>query len=472
MVPQAVEAARAQVRKLVAKARGRSAAALAALLWLGFLVAAARPGATAAGNYELAFVDGPLICLALGAACAAATWRRRTEVSERRYWLHLALGFGTWGSVSIANFLVYLGLLGRDDIRMGVELGYALSYVFLVAAIEARPDDLGPAAFAGRKTPPWYAAILVSGLFSTLVLLPQLMNEKDYRVYFSSFGLYAAMDLYIACRALYFAVMTPSRRWRWNFCCLTLAFGLVLVSDLVTFWLRRHHQPLAGGDFLDALWLLPFAFMMLAGASGGMELEDRRRVPPPPTLSEAFAAPPLTWALFFPVFHFVADRLGGLDPQLAGPRDLLVIVFTLMLLLLALHRQRGFEKALAELVRERREITAQLRESEEDLRVLLQRALVAERLRAAEERYAKALGASAVMSEAARPEHARRDLIASLFEFARLPLRLFAFRPGEPGGEPFFANAEARLWKAEEKSLATLETGGWRVVLGPGGKGD
>lgn len=468
MVPQAVEAARSRLEKLLERTGGRRSLALAAGLWLVFLALAAGPAATAESNYQLAFVKGPLTFLAIAACYSAATRRRRREESERRYWLHLALGFGTWAAVGVANFFVYLQFFERDQIRLGIELGYALSYVFLVAALEARPDDTGPAAFAGRKTPPWYAAILVGGLFSTLVLLPQLMNLKDHQLYFSSFGLYAAMDLYLACRALYFAAQTPSRQWRSSFSSLGLAFALVLFSDLATFWLRRHQQPLTGGDLLDALWLLPFAVMLVAGASGTFSLEDRRRAPPPPTLSEAFAAPPLTWALFFPAFHFLADR--WLDPRLALPRDLLVILFTLLLLALALHRQRGFEKALGELVRERQEIAAQLRESEDDLRVLLHRSQIAERLRAVEQRYAKAMGAGLSKASPARPEEVRRELVASLFEYARLPLRLFAGRGRETSGEPFFDNAEARLQRPENGGLR-FGNGDWQVVLGTRGKG-
>ncbi len=113
--------------------------------------------------------------------------------------------------------------------------------------------------------------------------------------------------------------------------------------------------------------------MILAGSSGTFKLADRRRPAPAPNLSDALAAPPLTWALCFPLSHFVADRLDWLDPSLARPRDLLVIVFTLLLLLLAVRQQRRFEAGLAELVRIRREIESQLRESENDLRLLLQR---------------------------------------------------------------------------------------------------
>ncbi len=452
--------------QLATGAGGRVSLALGGGIWLAFLLLALSPAAGAASHYAAAFVYGPLLCLGLAAAYAALAWQRTSETTERRYWAGLGLGFGAWALVSAGNFLVHYGIFARDPIRLAVELGYALSYVFVVAAVESRPDDLGPAAEAGRNTPPWHAAALVSGLFATLVLLPMLLHPAGFNTYVSSFGLYVAMDLYIAGRALYFAATTPSCQWRWNYASLGLAFALVLATDLATAWLKSTQQPLAAGSLRDVFWLLPFCMMVLAGAAGSFALADRRRAPPPPTLSDAFAASPLTWALFFPVLHFVADRLGWLDPLLATPRDLLVILITLMLLALAFHRQRRFELQLAELIRERREVQAQLRESENDLRLLLHRARATELLRAAQERYDKALVASLALGGAAdgRPA-SRRDLVASLFELARLPLRLERLA-GTGGAELVFSNGAAAL-SPPAAPLPRIAQGPWQLVLGP-----
>ncbi len=196
---------------------------------------------------------------------------------------------------------------------MLVELGYSLSYVFVVAALEGRPDDLSPAAAAGRRIPPWYVAVLIAAFFTILVLLPELQNPAGYRTYYSYFLLYTAMDLYVAARALFAAWSTPSRQWRAVYGCLGAAFGGILLTDLWAFWLKRHHLPLESGDFVDGFWLLPFAAMILAGASGSFGLEDRRRPAAAPTLSDAFAAPPLTWALF------PARPFRGRPPGLARP---------------------------------------------------------------------------------------------------------------------------------------------------------
>jgi hypothetical protein len=463
MVSQAVLFPPTWGSKLVRLAGGRRSLFIALGALAAFAALAALPAANVHSNRVIAFVIGPLFFLALATTHALAHSRQARDEQERRYWLDLVLGLGTWTLVCCTNLLSSLELLDRAAIVLYVEFGYALSYVFIVAALETRPHDLDPSAEAGRRTPAWYAAILVAGLFSTLVLLPELANPIGNSIYFSPFMLYTAMDLYIACRAFYFARETSSRRWRFNFASLGFAFSLMLASDLTTVWLKRQPLPLTAGDARDALWLLPFAGLFLAGAAGGFGLEDRRQGPRAPTLSDAFAAPPLTWALFFPVFHFAADRLDWLDPSLAAPRDLVVMTFTLLLLGLAVRQQRRIEKGLVQLVRERREIEEELKESENDLRLLLHRSLAAEHLRAAEERYSKTLGASALMNEAASPENARRDRVAALFEGARLPLRLFA---GSRPEEEFFANREARRQEADDGRLASVEQGDWRLVFG------
>lgn len=469
MVSQAATVAPSWGSKLVRLAGGRRSFWLALGSLACFAALASLPAASPSTNYLIAFVIGPLFFLALATAWALHHRRQGKDGPERRYWLELALGLGTWTLVSCANLLASLEVFQRGALLLYVEFGYALSYVFIVAALETRPHDLDPSAEAGRRTPAWYAAILVAGLFSTLVLLPQMENPRGYGIYLSPFMLYTAMDLYIACRALYFAQQTASRRWRWNFGALGLAFSLMLASDLTTVWLKRQPLPVTAGDARDAFWLLPFAALFLAGAAGSFELEDRRQGPRAPTLSDAFAAPPLTWALFFPVFHFAAERLGLLDPLLAEQRDLVVMAFTLLLLGLAVRQQRRFEKGLGQLVRERREMEDELKDSENDLRLLLHRALAGEHLRAAEERYNKTMGASALMNEALSPENARRDRVAALFEGARLPLRLFSV--SRPDAEAFFANREARRATAEIGELASLETGDWRMVLSSAAKG-
>ncbi len=138
-----------------------------------------------------------------------------------------------------------------------VEFGYSLSYVFVVAGLEERPDDIGPAAAAGRRIPPWHVAVLIAGFYTTLVLLPDLQNPAAYRTYYSYFLLYTAMDLYIVVRAFYFAWLTPSRQWRFAYASLGAGFGLILLSDLATFWLRA--APPSARNRRFHRWLLAAA---------------------------------------------------------------------------------------------------------------------------------------------------------------------------------------------------------------------
>ena len=418
---------------LLRAALASPSARLAAAMWLLCLLITAWPAATAKTNQVLAFMAAPPLFLGLATTFALLTRSRQKAASERRYWLHLALGLGIWAATYIPNILLRLAHFEVDAIRPFLDVGYGLSYLFVVAAVETRPDRAGWSAEAGSATPPWYAAILVAGLFSSLVLLPALLPGPSFPAFVSSFALYCALDLYIAGRALYLAQQSSSRQWRANFACLGAGYLLLLGSDLATSWLKRSHLPTTAGSYLDALWLLPFALLILAGGSASWRLADRRLPPREPTLSEAFAAPPLTWALCFPVFHFVAERLGWLDPRLAPPRDLLVLVSTLLLLGLAFYEQRRFEKELGRLVRERRDFEGRLGDNQNDLRLLLHRAKTAESLRAAEERYLKALDASALMEPPRAPEDLRRERVANLLENCRLPLRLTAAGSDAPG---------------------------------------
>ncbi len=72
----------------------------------------------------------------------------------------------------------------------------------------------------------------------------------------------------------------------------------------------------------------------------------------------------------------------------------MILIWTCLLMSLAVVRQRQIEKNLTSLVHQRREIEESLRDNEQDLRLLVERARVADRLRAAEERFTKAFEVS------------------------------------------------------------------------------
>ena len=371
-------------------AAGWRATALALVLFGILLVLSGLPSATVSTNRIFSHTVGPLFFLLIATLYA---WRssRGTLAAERRFWLLLCAGYGTWGLTYVPSLISRLWFTTGIDAYL--DFGFALSFLFVIAATEERPDDPGPLSGLARPSL-WHSTVLIAGFFCSLILLPALLHFDAYSTYLSSYAVFGAMDLVVAARFFYFVSQSDSPRWRLIYSSVGSAFFLMFGVDLATGYSRRESIDMTRGAFYDAFWTLPFFLMAISAASGLFGLDDRRTGKRQPTLSDAFAASTLTWALIFPSFHFIADRAGWLDPALAAERDLVVIVVTLLLLVLALFRQRSLEQGLGRLVLEQRDIEANLRSSEKDLRLLIERGRVTDRLRAAEERFTKAFEVS------------------------------------------------------------------------------
>jgi PAS domain S-box-containing protein len=369
------------------------AAPLALFLFFAVLLACGLPIATPLGNKTMVYIVGPAFFLAASCVYAVRNARAAENEPERRFWRRLSVSYGAWTLTYLPSFLApQFG--GIDAVRPLVDFGFGIAYVLAMAAFEERPDDRSPVTELGRLPTLGSATLMMAGFFITVVLLPALYNREQSAVYLSSFAFWVAIDLVLALRLGYFAFTTGSRRWRYIYAVLGAAFALMAVVDQATGWLLRHHVPVTSGHVSDALWSLPYAILLFSAAGGLFRFEERRRSQPEPTLSDALASQNLGWALLFPSFHFVADSTGWLDPALGPRRDWVVLVWTGMLMGLAIRRQRQLERGLAGLVHERRDIEGNLRESEQDLRLLVERGRVADRLKAAEERFAKAFEVS------------------------------------------------------------------------------
>jgi PAS domain S-box-containing protein len=369
------------------------AAPLALFLFFALVLACGLPFATADDNKTLAYIVGPFFFLAASCAYAWRNTRAADNDPERRFWRRLCISYGAWTFTYVPSFLApQFG--GIDNVRPLVDFGFGIAYVLAMAAFEERPDDRSAVTELGRRPTLRSATLMMAGFFVSVVLLPAVYNREQSSVYLSSFAFWVAMDLVLAARLAYFAVSTGSRRWSYIYAVLGTAFALMAVVDQATGWLLRHKVPVTTGHLSDSLWALPYAILLFSAAGGLFRLEERRRSQPEPTLSDALASQNLGWALLFPGFHFIADRTGWLDPVLAPKRDWVVLLWTGLLMALAIRRQRDLERGLAGLVHERRDIEGNLRESEQDLRLLVERGRVVDRLKAAEERFAKAFEVS------------------------------------------------------------------------------
>ena len=370
------------------------AAALALVLLGLLLIVSSLPIASVELNRIFSHTVGPFAFLV---AASLYAWRSSSGAGfdpERRFWRKLSVGFGIWAFTYVPSLLTRLETNTIDPILPYLDFGFALSFVFVVAAVEERPDDRSAITEMARRPSLWHSLLLTTGFFVTLILLPSLYNLGAYSSFLSSYGYFVAMDLAVAIRLLYFAYQSESSRWRVVYCILSGGFLLMAVVDFATGSMRREGLPLTVGAFYDAFWTLPYLVLLLGAASGRLRLEDHRSGLREPTLSDAIAASTLTWALLFPAFHFVADRTRWLDPALGPKRDVAVLIWTLLLMGLAIKRQHRLEQGLVGLVREQRDIEGNLRDSEKDLRLLVERGRVSDRLKAAEERFTKAFEVS------------------------------------------------------------------------------
>lgn len=374
-------------------AQSRRAATLALVLLAIFLLLCALPFATPDSNRAISHKAGPFLFTACALFYCWRSVRAATGAPERRFWHLLGAGFAFWSATYLPS-LLYPRPGQLDAVRAFLDFGFGIAYIFVIAAFEERPDDRSPMTEIGRRPALAYTTLMMAAFFSTVVVLPIFSDNPGTGDYFSSFAFWVAMDLGIAGRLFYFASQTGSRRWRFTYAALGTAFTLIMAVDLLTASLYRNHIPLTSGKFYDAFWTLPYAVLLVAAASGLLRADERRGREREPTLSDALAASPLGWAFFFPGLHFLADRTGWLDPALQPQRDVLVVVWTLVLMAVAIGRQRQIEQGIERLVRERREIDESLRDSEKDLRLLVERARVAERLKASEERFTKAFEVS------------------------------------------------------------------------------
>jgi PAS domain S-box-containing protein len=368
----------------------RWAAALFALGALALFLS----GGSARWHSLLIDLFGPVLFTGL------AIWQlRKPPPAEQRraealFWQSLLLGLCSWGTALLLRGLILNLPIERAPFRGPLDLLYLLSFLGFLVAAEQRPDDRSALADEGKRPPRWTAALFVGGLFCTLIVVPALLQPEEYASQIPSFTFFAALDGYLALRLLALAPGASERRWTLIYGAFGAFFLMLLVTDSLVLWSLIGNLDFLSRDWLDLIFLLSYALLLAASGTRRVHAVGRVRVASQPSMSQAFAVPPATWALLFPAFHLLANRVGALDPRSGAVRDVVVLAFTGALFAAAFAQQRRFEARVGLLVRERRQVETRLRENENDLRLLVERNRATEKLRAAEERFARAFEAS------------------------------------------------------------------------------
>ncbi|MEM8960780.1 MAG: PAS domain S-box protein [Acidobacteriota bacterium] len=325
---------------------------------------------------------------------------RLAEELERRWWNDLSIAYGCWLVVPVLYFTGNHLLPGlQPHVGLIADVLYAVFYLFLILAGERIPGR----AYRWRaptleRAVAWPAALaFVGGLLGYFALLPGIFTRDVYNEAVPSMYLYIALDLYLSLRFFHLAATTPSPRWRAIHATVALSFTGIMLSDLTESagWWSGSPQ---WGQSQDVLFLLPYVFLVLAARI------RHQRFPEPPEreLSEirhadALPTPSIrtvVFALSMPVLHFALYGLDLLDPTLEPARELLVTIAMIVLGMIAMLQHRVLQRRARELWAERVKIERALRQSEQDLRLILERKQAEAAVRASEEKFRKVFRAS------------------------------------------------------------------------------
>lgn len=413
------------------------------------------------GQAERAWVSrviGPLIFLSLAVAALAAGLER-LGAEERRFWRDVVAAFAAWLAAA-ALFLVFPQVDKPLAADLALEALYAVYYAAFVLAAARRPDR----AQTWRATrferalawPP--VVVFVLGLVGYFILIPLLEDPGASDRSSSSYALYLTLDAYLSIRFGILAAIAGTVRWRTLYLVLAATALTVLFNDLLEVSAYAD-AAVKWGATLDLVYYLPFLVIVLSRVR---HYAFPPTAPPPggpdPIPFSEPRAQTLLYALAFPVIHYGASTLGLLPSATRSARETLVFTLLLLLGLIGVVQQRLFVRKAREMWRDRERLQASLLDREKDLRVMVERYHTGQKLEAAEEKFAKALRASAdVIAVSSMADGRIADVNDSFVAVTGYPREELLGR----------TSAEIELWadpEDRERMVRTLEQEG--VVRG------
>lgn len=378
--------------------RDRAAIAVTALGLLCLLptyVPGVPKAAVAAFNDRL---SDPLM---LGAVLAVVAARAVGSggAREQRFWRLVAAGVSSYLAVQALDAFVPLGGAAGLVLQLRNLLCVGL-YVFLVIALDVRPDHAGPEApGAGWRLRVDAAAALVLGLglFVYFSVIPEFAGSATpgaRRLH--AVLLFVVFDTYLVLRTVEALRESCGARWKATWALLLAAELAWLVSDAAEGLWRSGAMPEAlAQELLNAAWLPPYLALAWAARLGAVVVPAG--VEPAGAAARAPGSGPL-WlhAGALPVVHVLLDAAGALDRRTAGIQGVCALaVFAANAVLADLSRRR-LEAGAAGFAEARRRAESAERLAFEDERTGLPSRPVA--LRRLEALLADGTGAGAVLA--------------------------------------------------------------------------
>ena len=289
--------------------------------------------------------------------------------TERHFWRYLASGFFFW---FLANsvWLLRQGQVGSGPADVLIDSLYLAYYLSLVFATELRADHVESVTprSVEKRLNLWGAVLFTFALLLYFVHLPSNLDPQTYGTWRAAPLLYVWLDLFFVGRFAYLTWDTRSPRWKvlygtllFSFCGFAIADGL----DTAVLLLQIEAIPKNYGSAWDLFWILPFLLVMTT-ARMRHHLPEELLQPPTEEKPEGVTSLWLYTAAF-PFMHLVLHSLETTAPIVHLSRDLLVLLYLLVLGAMAVVQHRYRE-------RRRKEAERRLLESEDNYRQLVESA--------------------------------------------------------------------------------------------------
>ncbi len=340
-----------------------------ALLIVPYLVPLFSEGAMEA--YAEQYSDIPLIAIAIGACLAG---RRRASSLERRFWIFIGVALACWLVVRVVTIAV------PGDVYMTTWFGllidglYVTFYLFCVLALDLRPDVYARLDVHGRLRALRFAAtvVFVFGLLVYFAMIPGAVNPDAYETWVPSLLLYVSLDIYLLARVAYLTRATPDRHWRAVYSWLLIAVAFWLVTDSYEALSYGLVVPsVAAGTLLDLAWFPPFLTLVVAARLDRLAPEvwqhSKERASVRPSRIDRvhqFGGLLALFTIAFPVIHFSLYPFDVLDAMSRPAREVVVLLFILVLAAMTIMYQRRLAAETGRLQQEHEQLTEQLRHSQ------------------------------------------------------------------------------------------------------------
>ncbi len=313
----------------------------------------------------------------------------QVEAEERPFWTNITAAYSCW-TVVAALLLVFPESDASLVPHLTTTALFSLHYLAMVLAVEKHPHRQSPWRPEGlERNLTWPAvAFFVLGLLIYFVVIPMLEDSAEHADRASQLFLFLTLSVYLTGKLIYLGSTAGNRRWRVLYWFLAASTGSSLIS--LTLEILFIVQPGWSWHWpLSAVYSLQFVAVALAA-----RLRHRAWLDPPETApvddqpEDHLPRPVLrtmTYALAFPLIHYGLYRFGVLGRASFETREFLVAVWILLLGAAALVQSHFLVQHVRELWRKR----AALGESEQDLRLMVERMHAEEQLRTSEEKLSK-----------------------------------------------------------------------------------